>query len=462
MKLQFLGGVQTVTGSKTLFQFRKHKILIDSGLFQGLKDLRLKNRAPLPVNPRALDAVLLTHAHLDHCGYLPLLVRDGFRGKIYCSAPTRDLAKMILLDSAKLQEEDAEFANRKGFSKHSPAEALYTHEDVERALEYFQAIPPGKWTPLPGGVQFRLTPSGHILGSTFIELEAGGKRVVFSGDLGRSNPVLYDPPMRIERADYLVIESTYGDRNHFDAATAEPVRAKLARVVRETCERGGQVIIPSFAIGRVQELLYLLSVMKKERSIPDVPIYLDSPMGVNATRIFTDYPSWHHLDRQEIDQLCRATQILGSREESIRVMREASPAVIIAGSGMVTGGRVLHHLSARLGDERSTVLLVGFQAAGTRGRLLRDGAEEVKMHGRYFPVKCQIEELVGLSAHADQGETLQWLRGFREPPKQTFINHGEPQASDTLRVKIRDALGWSSAVPQMGEEFVLVADPAEL
>lgn len=455
MRLQFLGGVQTVTGSKTLFQYEKKKLLVDCGLFQGLKDLRLKNRESLPVDPRTIDALLLSHAHLDHSGYIPLLIREGFKGKIYCSAPTRDLAKLILMDSAKLQEEDAEFANRKGFSKHSPAMPLYTHKDVERALEHFQAVPPGKWTSLLGGAQFRISPSGHILGSTFIEIEVDGKRLVFTGDLGRSQPILYDAPRKIEKADYLIVESTYGDRNHFDPAVAESVRAKLARVVRETYQAGGQVIIPSFAIGRVQDLLFLLSVMKKAGTIPDIPIYLDSPMGVNATEIFTEYPDWHRLDRSEVDQLCRATQILESREESIRIMREAKPAVIIAGSGMITGGRVLHHLSARLTDERSTILLVGFQAAGTRGRLLHDGAEELKMHGRYIPVKCRVEELIGLSAHADQSETLEWLRGFREAPVKTFINHGEPQASDTLRVKIRDTLGWSCALPQLNEEFVL-------
>jgi len=455
IKMQFLGGVQTVTGSKTVFQAGKHKILVDCGLFQGLKDLRLKNREPLPIAPRMIDSVLLTHAHLDHCGYLPLLVREGFRGKIYSSSPTRDLAKLILLDSAKIQEEDAEYANYRKFSKHTPAEPLYTQKDVIRTLELFQPMPIGKWHTLPGSIKFRLSPSGHILGSTFIEIEAEGKVTVFSGDLGRMNPVLYDPPTRIEHADFLVVESTYGDRNHLDPAQTEPARAKLARIVRETYERGGQVIIPSFAIGRVQELLFLLSGLKREKLIPELPVYLDSPMGVNATRIFTDYPGWHRLDREEIDRLCSDTQIVETRAESVRVMRDAEPCVIIAGSGMVTGGRVLHHLAARLTDERSTVLLVGYQAAGTRGRLLRDGVGELKMHGRYIPVQCRVEELAGLSAHADQSETIEWLRGFKKAPEKTFINHGEPQGSDALRLKITDTLGWACELPHLNEEFIL-------
>lgn len=455
MKLQFLGGAQTVTGSKTLTQFGEHRVLVDCGLFQGLKDLRLKNRDPLPVDPHQIDAVLLTHAHLDHSGYLPLLVREGFRGKIYCSTPTRELARLILHDSAKLLEEDAEYANKRGFSKHHPAAPLYTQADVTQALEYFQPVPPGKWHPLDGGAQFRLSGSGHILGSTFVEVEAEGKHLVFSGDLGRAHPLLYEPPTRIENADYLILESTYGDRNHLESIHEEPAAAKLARIVRETHQRGGQLIIPSFAVGRVQDLLFLLSVMKKEGKIPNLPIYLDSPMGVNATQIFTDFPDWHRLDRSSVDQLCRETQVIESRVESIRVMREAAPAVIIAGSGMIEGGRVLHHLTARLPDERCTVLLVGFQAAGTRGRLLRDGAEELKIHGRYIPVKCHVEELAGLSAHADQSETLEWLHGFRKAPEKVFINHGEPQAADALRVKLGHALGWKCVVPSLNQEYSL-------
>ncbi len=469
MKLQFLGGVQTVTGSKTLLTSGKHKILIDCGLFQGIKELRLKNREPFPIDPRFVDSVLLTHAHLDHTGYLPLLVKSGFRGKIYCSAPTRDLAELILEDSAKIQEEDAEYANRHGYSKHHPAQPLYTLIDVKRTLSYFEAVPPNRWHDLPGHIRFKLTPSGHILGSTFIEVEAEGKRVVFSGDLGRSRPLIYPSPTLLETADFLVIESTYGDRTHHPLSLdlsqtptdpANPsldhsILEKLSQIVQKTFERGGQVIIPSFAIGRIQDLLYLFSKLKAAHRLPDIPIYLDSPMGVNATQIFTDYSKWHRLLPQEIEDLSKIPKILRTQKESIEVMREGQPAVVIAGSGMLSGGRVLHHLEARLSEERNTILLVGFQAAGTRGRLLKDGITELKMHGKYIPVRARVEELGDLSAHADQMETLEWLRGFKSAPNVTFINHGEPQASDALRVKIRDTYGWRCEVPHPFQEFDL-------
>lgn len=452
MRIKFLGGVQTVTGSKTVVEYGKTRVLVDCGLFQGLKELRLKNRDRIPLDPKKLGAIVLTHAHLDHTGYLPVLVKAGYRGKIYCSAPTRELARLILLDSAKLQIEDADFANQRGYSRHHPALPLYDQKDVERTLDLFQSVPSGKWKPLGKGFDFRLLPSGHILGSTFVELRAGEERIVFSGDLGRASPVLYDPPASIARADYLVVESTYGDRNHIDSA--EAALANLGRILRDTKARGGQAIIPSFSVGRVQELLFMLSSLKRKDLLPNMPIYLDSPMGIAATRIFTDFPDWHRLERAEVDRICEMTIAVETRADSIRVMREAAPAIVIAGSGMVTGGRVLHHLSARLADPNSTVILVGFQAAGTRGRLLRDGATELKMHGRYFPVKCRIENLEGLSAHADQNETIRWLKGFKSAPKKVFINHGEPQASDVLRMKIRDEFGWECVVPQLEEEFV--------
>lgn len=453
MRLKFLGGVQTVTGSKTVVEIGGLKLLVDCGLFQGLKELRLKNREALPVDPKTLNAIILTHAHLDHSGYLPVLVKAGYQGKIYCSAPTRELARLILLDSAKILMEDAEFANERGFSRHHPALPLYDQKDVERTLTHFQSVPTGKWRSLGPSVNFRLQPSGHILGSTFVELLAGDNRIVFSGDLGRSHPVLYEPPEKIAAADYLVIESTYGDRNHLDSSGA--ALANLGRMIRDTIARGGQVIIPSFSVGRVQEILFMLSRLRKSGELPDVPIYLDSPMGIAATRIFTEFPEWHRLERAEVDRLCEMTIAVESRTESIRIMREAAPAVIIAGSGMVTGGRVLHHLTARIEDPNSTVVLVGFQAAGTRGRLLRDGVGELKMHGRYFPVKCRIENLEGLSAHADQNELIAWLKEFRVAPKKVFINHGEPQASDVLRMKIFDTLGWECVVPRLDEAFTL-------
>lgn len=445
-----------MTGSKTLLQTGGHSVLVDCGLFQGLKDLRLRNWGPPPLDPSRVDAIVLTHAHLDHSGYLPVLAKGGFRGPIFGSQPTLALTKLILMDSAKLQEEDADFANRHGYSKHQPAKPLYDQKDVARVLDLFRPTPAGKWTSLPGG-EFRLTPSGHILGSTFVELEVENNRFVFSGDLGRGKPLLYDPPSQIESADYLVLESTYGDRIHRE--TPEESREKLGRIVTETVARGGQVIVPSFAIGRVQELLYMLSTLRRERKIPDVPVYLDSPMGTAATGIFGDFPSWHHLATPEVDRMFRETTVLESRADSIRVMREAQPAVVIAGSGMMTGGRVLHHVEARLADPRNTILLVGYQAVGTRGRLLDDGVAELKMHGKYLPVSCAVERLEGLSAHADQFETLNWLAGFRSPPKRTFINHGEPQAADALRLKITDRFGWVCDIPKLDQSFSI--DPVE-
>lgn len=449
LSLAFLGGAKTVTGSKFLLTAGKHRFLVDCGLYQGLKELRLRNRAPFSVPPRSIDAVILTHAHLDHSGHLPLLVKEGFRGTIFCTAPTRDLCRIILSDSARLQEEDADFANREKFSKHSPAKPLYTLSDVERALERFSVIEPHEWEELAGGAKFRFRPSSHILGSAFIEFDYQGRRVVFSGDLGRSQPRLYAPPYFIERADYLVLESTYGDRLHARGPEVVPVEQLLSAVITSTLERGGHVIIPSFAVGRAQELLLILSRLKRENRIPDVPIYLDSPMGTHATELLCDYPDWHRLSQSELDELWRVAKIVKTQQESIAIMRAKVPSIVIAGSGMAAGGRVLHHLASKLPDSRNSVLLVGYQAAGSRGRLLHDGAAAVKMHGRYITVRAEIHEIPDLSAHADQGEILAWLRGFKSAPKQVFIVHGEPQAADALRVKVRDELGWQSTVAEI-------------
>ncbi|MBS1960611.1 MAG: MBL fold metallo-hydrolase [Bdellovibrionales bacterium] len=457
MKLTFLGGAQTVTGSKTLFEYGKTRILVDCGLFQGLKELRLRNWDALPIDASAIDAVVLTHAHLDHSGYLPVLNARGFRGKIYCSAPTRELSRLILLDSAKLSEEDADFANREGYSKHRPALPIYDRKAVQEVMERFHAVPSGKWISIGPEVKIRLSPSGHILGSTFVEIEAGGKRVVFSGDVGRKHPTLYDSPVRLERADTVVVEATYGDRNHLEESAS--IDRRLIEAVRETHSRGGHVLIPAFSVGRVQEILYRLSTLKRRRELPEIPVYLDSPMGIEATRIFTEFPAWHRLEREEVDRLCKTAIAVKSRSESIRIMREDAPAIVIAGSGMLAGGRILHHLAARIGDPRSTVLLVGYQAAGTRGRLLQDGASEVKMHGRYFPVRARIATIPGLSAHGDQSDLLDFVRGFETPPKRIFLNHGEPQALDALRVKIKDTLGQDAVIPHLGERFDLSPFP---
>lgn len=445
--LQFLGAAGTVTGSKFLMSSGSKKILIDCGLFQGLKELRLRNWAPFPIDPPTIDAVLLTHAHLDHCGYLPLLVRNGFSGPVFCTAPTRDLCKVILFDSAKIQEEDAARANSIGYTKHAPAKPLYTTEDVERTMRLIQIAETGKWVPITDEIGARFTNSGHILGSAIIEVKTPTNTVAFTGDLGRSEPMILNPAGFVKEADTVVVESTYGDRTH---SPLSPLK-ELARVVCETMERGGHVIIPSFAVGRTQDLLFLLSHLKQQSQIQDIPIFLDSPMGINATEIFLDYPEWHRLTPEEIKRLCDGVTTVKSWKQSEELLHRKESSIVIAGSGMITGGRVLSHLAKRLPDARNSVVLVGFQAAGTRGSLLRNGATELKIHGDYVNVRAKIEEISTLSAHADQRDMLQWLRHFESPPKRVFIVHGEPQASDALRVRIQDALGWKCRIPHHGE-----------
>lgn len=449
--IQFLGGAGTVTGSKFLLTVGERKILIDCGLFQGLKELRLQNWAPFPIDPKTIDAVLLTHAHLDHCGYLPLLIRNGFSGPVYCTAPTRDLAKVILNDSAKIQEEDAARANAEGYTKHSPAKPLYTTEDVQKALQRFQVIGIKTWLSITAGVEARFTNSGHILGSALIEVKTPDQTIAFTGDLGRSEPLMMNPPEFIKNADYLVVESTYGDRLH---SPMSPLK-ELARVVCETVERKGHIIIPSFAVGRTQDVLFLLSTLKQQCQILDIPIFLDSPMGINATEIFSDYPDWHRLSPADVSHLCQSVTMVKSWQQSDELLRMKESSIVIAGSGMMTGGRVLSHLKKRLPDARNSVILVGFQAAATRGSLLRNGIPEVKIHGEYYPVRAKIEEISTLSAHADQGDMIKWLRHFEAPPKKVFIVHGEPQGSDALRVRIQDALGWKCMIPHMNDSVEL-------
>jgi metallo-beta-lactamase family protein len=449
--IQFLGGAGTVTGSKFLVESGKDRVLVDCGLFQGLKELRLQNWAPFPVNPQSIDSVLLTHAHLDHCGYLPLLARNGFSGRVYCTAPTRDLCKVILYDSAKLQEEDAERANAGGYSKHSPAEPLYTAQDVKKALKLIRVVSRDEWIQVSKAIQARFTHSGHILGSSLIELKAPDATIAFTGDLGRSDPLILHPPDFIREADYVVVESTYGDRLH---SPLSPLK-ELGRIVRETVDREGHVIIPAFAVGRTQDILFLLSTLRRQSQIPDVPVFLDSPMGIDATEIFTEHADWHRLLPGQVEHLRESVTLLKTRQESEDLLRRKESSIVIAGSGMLTGGRVLTHLARRLPDARNTVVLVGYQPAATRGSLLKNGITELKIYGQYIPVRARIEEISTLSAHADQKDIIRWLGHIKTPPKQVFIVHGEPQGSDALRVRIGDALGWKSVTPKQGEKFEL-------
>lgn len=444
MKIKFLGATGTVTGSKYLLSEGPARIMIDCGLFQGYKQLRLRNWAPFPLAPAELDAVVLTHAHLDHSGYLPLLIKQGFRGKIHCTEATWDLCKILLPDSGRLQEEEAAYANRHGYSKHSPAAPLYTERDADAALKFFSPLKYGSPLKLAGGFSAELHPAGHILGAASVTMTNAGTTITFSGDLGRPHDPIMVAPAAIEKTDYLVVESTYGDRRH---DPADPMQL-LAKTIRETSARGGVTIIPSFAVGRAQTLLYYLHLLRVAGSIPSVlPIYLNSPMAVDATELYRRHCSEHRLTFEECEAMCHAAKIVTSVEESIALNQRHMPMVIIAASGMATGGRVLHHLKAFASDSRNTILFAGFQAGGTRGAAMIGGIDAIKIHGEYVPLRAQVLQIDNLSAHADGNEILAWLSNFDAPPRHTFITHGEPAAADTLRRRIEEKLHWHCSVP---------------
>lgn len=451
MTIQFLGATGTVTGSKYLVEHDSRRILVDCGLFQGYKPLRLKNWAPLPCDPAALDCVILTHAHIDHSGYLPLLAKNGFTRAVYCTEATRQLCEILLPDSGHLQEEEAGYANRRGFSKHQPALPLYTREDAERCLSLFRPVAFEDARSLGNGLTLRLSPSGHILGSAFVTLNTPQTSVLFSGDLGRPHDLVMSAPSRVDKVDYLVVESTYGNRRH-DAA--DPLDM-LAEIINRTAARGGVVVIPTFAVGRAQTLMYCLHLLKARRAIPDYPVYLNSPMAVDATRIFQQHQGEHRLTPAQISGLSRAARMVNSVEESQELNRAHGPMIILAASGMATGGRVIHHLKAFAPDPRNTILFTGFQAGGTRGASMVQGADMIKIHGEYIPVRAEVRMLGNLSAHADADEILGWLRGFAQAPRRTFITHGEPEAADALRHRIEEELRWPCCVPEYLERAVL-------
>lgn len=451
MNIQFIGATGTVTGSKYLLTTKSQKILIDCGLFQGLKQLRLRNWNPLPFKPSEIKNLLLTHAHIDHSGYIPLLVKNGFRGKIYCSYGTAELCKILLPDSGYLQEEDAYFANKHGFSKHKPALPLYTRKDAENSLKYFHPLDFDKTHSLEKELAFTFFPAGHILGASMIKVQDKRTTILFTGDLGRSNDLIMKPPRIINDADYLVLESTYGDRLH----DVEDPKKLIADVVKKTAARGGVIIIPSFAVGRAQTILYILYQLKNENIIPDIPIYLDSPMARDTTDLYCEFGSEHRLSENTCTLMCRSATIINTPEESKRIDQEPGPKVIITASGMATGGRVIHHLHAFISDPKNTVLFVGYQAAGTRGEALIHGADMIKFHGEYHPVRAEIMLIDSLSAHADYKEILEWLGNFKHPPKKVFITHGEPIQANALRLKIKDTLGWDCHVPDYLENVEL-------
>jgi metallo-beta-lactamase family protein len=457
-KLTFYGAAQTVTGSKFLLEAGGARVLVDCGLFQGLKRLRELNWRPTPFDVHSLDAVVLTHAHLDHTGYLPRIVREGYAGPIIGTQATNQLTQIILLDSAHCQQMDAEYANRKGFSKHKPALPLYDERDVERTVRLLEESPREQWFCPAGPIWMRYHDAGHLLGSNLIEVEIRTSmplRIVFSGDVGRYDGPLYHDPTPPPNCEYLICESTYGNRDH----PTESILDALAEVVTRAAARGGAMLFAAFAVGRAQQLIYLLQVLKDERRIPNVPIYLDSPMACDATLIYREHHEDHDLSEGDLDpahpvldgpgvSLCRTT------DESKRLNRVPGPAVIISSSGMMTGGRILHHLKQRLPSARNTVILGGFQAEGTRGRTLQDGAKWLRIHGQDVPVRAAIEEVPGLSGHADRSALLRWL-GPLQRPKAVFLVHGEKPSADALAETLRQQRGWTVHTPALGESHEL-------
>ncbi len=451
LTLTSLGAAGTVTGSKHLLEHDGKRILIDCGLFQGMKNLRELNWEALPVPPASIDAVVLTHAHLDHSGYLPRLVRDGFRGRIYATAATRDVAELILKDSGHLNEKDADFLNRIGATRHKPALPLYGVRDAERALESFNPVPFSQPIELHGGARVTFRRAGHILGAATADVEWSGRRIAFSGDLGRySDPFMLDPEP-VAEADFVMIESTYGNRVH---EPTDPGEA-LGTIVERTVRRGGTVIIPAFAIGRAQALLYYLWKLREAGRLKNVPIYLDSPMAINATDMLCEHLADHRLSPQVCRDACDIATYTREVEQSKAIIASAYPKIVISASGMATGGRVLHHLKASAPDRRNSIVFSGFQAAGTRGRAMLEGAREIKIHGQWIPVAAEVVDLPMLSAHADANELMRWLSGFQRPPKRVFIVHGEEQASEALRSRIDRELGWDAVVPRQAQTFEL-------
>ena len=458
--LQFLGATGTVTGSKFLLSCGGEQILLDCGLFQGLKELRLRNWTSLPIDVKTLRSIVLTHAHIDHSGYLPGLVKLGFDGPVYATPATCDLLRVLLPDAAHLQEEEASYANRKGYSKHRPALPLYTVEDAYNALGLLRPIGYSREADLGEKISFSFFRTGHILGSAAIRITAGTgeekRYLVDSGDLGRyGRPILRDPDL-VEQADWLLVESTYGNRIH-----PENPEDELAKVINRVAEENGCLIIPSFAVGRTQELIYSIRQLEDQRKIPSIPVHLDSPMAIDATDIYCAHPEEHNLDMKLLMDkklcplCCKRFHIHRTVEESKAINGFSGPLIIISASGMVTGGRVLHHLKLRLPDPKTTVLFVGFQAAGTRGRALQEGKNEIKMFGEMVQVRAKIKTIDGFSAHADQKEILRWLSNFKKGPRRTFVIHGEMSASSTLSDLIRDKFHWNAEVPRDGQKVIL-------
>lgn len=443
-RVQFLGANGTVTGSRYLVEADGRRLLVDCGLFQGYKPLRLRNWASFPVDPATIDAVVLTHAHLDHSGYLPRLVRSGFKGAVWCTQATSSLCGILLPDSGRLLEEEAGYANRAGTSKHHPAEPLYSEQDAKRSLRQLRGVAFDQtFEPLPG-VRASLRLQGHILGAAAVTLEYQGRRITFSGDLGRPHDPVMLAPLPPADSDWIVTESTYGDRAH----PPETLKDELSEVLGRVAARGGVVVIPAFAVGRAQLLLHIIAQLQSAGQVPTVPVYLNSPMATGVTDLYRQYPNLHRIDSASLDTIDRMVRVVSSVEESKALNRRKGPMVIVSASGMVTGGRVLHHLIAFAPDPNNAIVLCGFQAGGTRGAAIAAGASTVRIYGQDVPIRAEVVQLSAASAHADAGEILDWLRQAPRRPRGVFVTHGEPDAADALRVRIQRELGWTAHVPE--------------
>lgn len=450
-RLRFLGAAQTVTGSKYLLNYNSKQILIDCGLFQGLKELRVKNWDRFPIDPKSIDAVILTHAHIDHSGFIPRLIKEGYRGKIFCTPATRALCQILLPDTGHLQEEEAEYLGRKSLSKHSPPLPLFTKEDAEKSLEFFSLKDFDQEFEAAPGISVRLRYAGHILGAASAVVRMGKSTIAFSGDVGRLNDPLFNEPAPLPPADYLVVESTYGNRLH---PPSDPMK-ELAEIINETAKDGGVILIPAFAVGRAQTLMYFLSRLKKADQIPHIPMYLNSPMALNATNIFHEFRAFHKLSAAECDEMCDVVQYVKSVAESKALNQKKGPMLIISASGMATGGRILHHLKAFAPDPKNTIILAGFQAAGTRGRAIQDGVKEIKIYRESVSVRARVRTLENLSAHADYSEILTWLEKSNIRPKKVFVTHGEKESAEEMKRHIVEKFKWSCEVPAQDREFTL-------
>lgn len=451
IQLRFLGAAQTVTGSKYLITCNDRNILIDCGLFQGLKELRLKNWDRFPIDPKSIDAIILTHAHIDHSGYIPRLIKEGFKGKVYCTPATKALCQILLPDTGYIQEEEAEWLNQKHLSKHAPALPLFTKDDAKESIRYFQTRQFDEEFQVFDDLTVTFRYAGHILGASSAIVRANGKTIAFSGDIGRlEDPVLYSPA-HLPNVDYLITESTYGNRIHPKAN----IKEVLKKIILKAYERKGVILIPAFTVGRAQTLMLYLSQLQKEKLIPKIPIYLNSPMATNVTDLFCEFKPHHKLTDQECDEMCDVVHYVKSVEESKALNLKHGPMIIISASGMATGGRILHHLKAFAPDPKNTIVLAGFQAKGTRGRQILDGAEEIKIHREFVPIRASVENLENISAHADSQEIIQWLKDSQILPKKVFVTHGEPEAARALSEKIRNELNWKTIVPELDQEFAM-------